>query len=165
MLTVFASMDEAFRVRRGSGDHTISSGSIVDWHLQDGEAGTRSETGTRSPTDSCSATWCWPDRATSRCTSPDYGFISPGIRCINFPTVQSARFHGNHDRDDGFFKSNPVDGQKPRHYQQTVYKDSGKGIFFFFLCVISIVTTYVSFQSMSETVVITAWNNWCWFIS
>lgn len=142
-LTVFAPMDEAFRVRRGSGNHTISSGSIVDWLLRDDAAGTHKKRNRR--------------RIADRFVLSHLVLAGPGdppmyTAGLRFYQVRDTAYRlpdgessapadeesydgttaddGDHDRDDGFSTSQPVDGEKSRYYQLTVYKDSGNRPFY-----------------------------------
>lgn len=133
-------MDEAFRVRRGSGNHTSSSGSIVDWLLREDAASRYKKRNRR--------------RIADRFVLSHMVMAGPGdppmyTAGLRFYQVRDTAYRlpdgvgessapadeedegtttedSNHENtDDGFTTVPPVDGEKPRFYQLTVYKDSG----------------------------------------
>jgi hypothetical protein len=144
-LTVFAPMDEAFRVRRGSGNHTAAgSGSIVDWLLREDATGRFKKRDLR--------------RIADRFVLSHLVLAGPGdppmyTAGLRFYQVKDTAYRlpvggssapvedgdgvttddsSDRDGDDGFSTLPPVDGEKPRYYQLTVYKDSGKAVLFDF---------------------------------
>lgn len=143
-LTVFAPLDESFRARRGSGNYS-SSGSIIDGLLREDATGRVKKSslrriadkfvlshvvvaGTGDPPMYTAGLRFYQVRDTAyRLRLPEsdneesaFGFENEG---------QQTSDDNNGGYDENLTSSPTDDDEKPRYYQLTVYKDSGK-IFF-----------------------------------
>lgn len=146
-------MDEAFRVRRGSGNHTaVGSGSIVDWLLREDAAGRFNRRDRRRIADRFVLSHLVlagpgdPPMYTAglrfyQVKDTAYRLPVGGAGDSSVPAEDgdgvTTEDNGDRDGDHGFSTLPPVDGEKPHYYQLTVYKDSGRlfsslhAIFFF----------------------------------
>lgn len=146
-MTVFAPVDEAFRVRRGSGNHSSAggvSGSIADGLFRDDGGGRLKKRNRR--------------RVADRFVLSHVVLAGPGdppmyTAGLRFYQVRDTAYRlpvgggdgagangdggdddnggtaedGNGGWDDGHSNVPPTDdGETPRYYQLTVYKDSGE---------------------------------------
>lgn len=138
-VTVFAPVDEAFRVRRGSGNYNSSStsGSIIDWMLSEDSSSRFKKRNRR--------------RIADRFVLSHVVLAGPGdppmytaglrfyqVRDTAYRLPEGGDFAAAEDDDDGAAEdfngggddvnltSSPNDGEKSRFYQLTVYKDSGR---------------------------------------
>lgn len=138
-MTVFAPVDEAFRVRRGSGNYNSSStsGSIIDWMLSEDSSSRFKKRNRR--------------RIADRFVLSHVVLAGPGdppmytaglrfyqVRDTAYRLPEGGDFAAAEDDDDGAAEdfngggdyvnltSSPNDGEKSRFYQLTVYKDSGE---------------------------------------
>lgn len=145
-MTVFAPVDEAFRVRLGSGNfsHGGSSGSIVDWLLRDDPNRRFKKKNRRKIADRFVLSHVVlagpgdPPMYTAglrfyqvRDTAyriPDGGLSNEHSGALD-DGVDGVTDDDNGSGDDGQHTlPHSVDGEKSRYYQLTVYKDSGKFI-------------------------------------
>ncbi|XP_060844757.1 uncharacterized protein LOC132924447 isoform X2 [Rhopalosiphum padi] len=141
-VTVFAPVDEAFRIRRGSGNYSSSSssssGSIIDWMLNDDTSSRFKKRNRR--------------RLADRFVLSHVVLAGPGdppmyTAGLRFYQVRDTAYRlpeggdsttatedddegaaeeFNGGGDDGNLTFSPNDGEKSRFYQLTVYKDSGR---------------------------------------
>lgn len=144
-MTVFAPVDEAFRVRRGSGNYSTSSsssGSIIDWMLHEDSSSRFKKRNRRRIADRfvlSHVVMAGPG---------DPPMYTAGLRfyqvrdtAYRLPEGGDSTAAAEDDDDEGTtedFNSggddvnltlSPTDDEKSRFYQLTVYKDSGE--FFF----------------------------------
>lgn len=138
-VTVFAPVDEAFRVRRGSGNYNSSStsGSIIDWMLSEDSSSRFKKRNRR--------------RIADRFVLSHVVLAGPGdppmytaglrfyqVRDTAYRLPEGGDFAAVEDDDNGAAEDfngggddvnltlSPNDGEKSRFYQLTVYKDSGR---------------------------------------
>lgn len=138
-MTVFAPVDEAFRVRRGSGNYNSSStsGSIIDWMLSEDSSSRFKKRNRR--------------RIADRFVLSHVVLAGPGdppmytaglrfyqVRDTAYRLPEGGDFAAAEDDDDGAAEDfnggvddvnltlSPNDAEKSRFYQLTVYKDSGE---------------------------------------
>jgi len=148
---VFAPVDEAFRVRRGSGNYSTSSssGSIIDWMLHEDTSSRFKKRNRR--------------RIADRFVLSHVVLAGPGdppmyTAGLRFYQVRDTAYRlpeggdsaaaaeeddegaaedFNGGGDDGNLTVSPNDGEKSRFYQLTVYKDSGV---FYYILIVKIMT-------------------------
>ncbi|XP_022169207.1 uncharacterized protein LOC111032991 isoform X2 [Myzus persicae] len=139
-VTVFAPVDEAFRVRRGSGNYSTSSssGSIIDWMLHEDTSSRFKKRNRRRIADRfvlSHVVLAGPG---------DPPMYTAGLRfyqvrdtAYRLPEAGDSAAAAEEDDegaaedfngavDDGNLTVSPNDGEKSRFYQLTVYKDSGR---------------------------------------